>query len=117
MRSPTDPCVGVGSRHQSVDLGGREEADQFPVDPFVGDGEDPMDQAGVIGVSERRVSEQGVHGSESVVAGADAVVTVVFEVLEERSDQRRVEILYQQLGGGLPVRAWAKPSKSRNVSR
>jgi hypothetical protein len=42
---------------------------------------------------QREVGEQGVDGGESVVAGLRCVVAVVFEVIEEGGDERRVEIV------------------------
>ena len=41
---------------------------------------------------QRGVAEQGVDGGEPPVAGADRVVPVDLEVVQERGDQRRVEI-------------------------
>ena len=66
------------------------------------------------GQSQLRVAEQRVDGGQAQVAGVDAVVTVGFEVVQERADKLGVEIGQVQLGGGLPVRAWAKRNSSRS---
>ena len=52
---------------------------------------------GVLGVLERREPVEGVDRPEAGVAGSRAVAPVFFEVLEERADQRRVEIVDVQL--------------------
>jgi len=46
-------------------------------------------------------SEQGVDGGPPVVAGGGAVVAVAFEVVQERRDERRVELGDVQGGGRL----------------
>jgi hypothetical protein len=46
----------------------------------------------VLGVVQGEVGEQRVDRSEPVVAGRDRVAPNRLEVIEERGDQRRVEI-------------------------
>jgi hypothetical protein len=61
----------------------------------------------VLGVFECSEAVEGVDRAEARVARPDAVASVLFEMLEERADQRRVEIVEVQLErllGGLPVR-------------
>ena len=41
---------------------------------------------------QRGVAEQRMDRGQARIAGADAVVAVVFEVVEERADQWRVEV-------------------------
>jgi len=48
------------------------------------------------------VGEQGVDGRQAVVAAAGAVVPVLFEVVQECGDQRRVEVGDVQ-GAGCPA--------------
>jgi hypothetical protein len=45
------------------------------------------------------VGEQGVDRCQPVVAGADAVVPVLFEVLQERGDERGVQVGDVELAG------------------
>ena len=47
----------------------------------------------MLGVAQRGVAEQRVDRGEPGVAGADAVAALVLEVVQERADQRRVEIV------------------------
>jgi hypothetical protein len=55
----------------------------------------------VLGVVKRHVCEQRVDRREAVVATAHAVAASVLKVLQERSDQRRVELGDVQLAGRL----------------
>jgi hypothetical protein len=52
-------------------------------------------------VVQGEVGEQRVDRGETVVAGGDRVCPLSFEVLEERGDQRRVELCDVQLAGWL----------------
>jgi hypothetical protein len=51
-----------------------------------------LDQAGVLGVTQRAVLKERVDRGEANVARARAVVALVLEVLKERADRRRVEL-------------------------
>jgi len=51
-----------------------------------------LDRRRVFGVTQRGVAEQRVNRGEPVVAGADLVTALVLEVIEERADQRCVEV-------------------------
>ena len=51
------------------------------------------DRRQTLGVSERRVAVERVDRREPVVAGSDAVAARLLEVVEERADQRRVELV------------------------
>ena len=46
----------------------------------------------MLGVMQCEVGEQRVDGRQAVVAAAGGVVPVLFEVVQERGDQRRVEV-------------------------
>jgi len=77
------------------------------VGPFRRYRQDPLDVGGVFGVTQRGEPEQGVDRGEAGVVGADVVGAVVFEMVEERRDQRRVEVVdvepVGRLAGALPV--------------
>jgi hypothetical protein len=55
----------------------------------------------VLGAAQCRVAEHRVDRGEAGVAGPDAVAAVVFEVVQERGDDRRVEVGELQPGRGL----------------
>jgi hypothetical protein len=60
-----------------------------------------LDGSGVVGVVEGKVGEQRVDRRETVVARGHTVVTVVFEVVQERGDQRCVDLADVQSTGRL----------------
>ena len=89
----------VAGGEQRVDLGLGEVGDQRPVEAFGWDRQHPGDALGVFGVGQRGEAEQRVDRGQPGVAGADAVAALVFEVVEEAGDQRRVEVGEVQLRG------------------
>lgn len=91
--APAHPGGAVGSGQQRVDLGSGEERDELAVGALVRDGQHPLDELGVLGVAQRCVGEQRVHGGQPRVAGLHAVVALDFEVLQEGADQGGVEVL------------------------
>ena len=95
--STTEPGVAIGRGEEGVDLVVGEERDELSVGAFGRDGEHPLDQRRVFGMSQRRVGEQRVDGGQAVVAGAHAVVPFSFQVIEEGADHDRVEVLQAEL--------------------
>ena len=98
----------VAGSEQRVDLGLGEVGDEVALGPLVRDREYPLDRRGVLGVVERHVCEQRVDRREAVVAAADAVAAIFLEVVQERGDQRRVELGDVQLAGRLCRSAWRR---------
>ena len=92
-----EPGAFVGRGEQRCDLVAIEVADGVAFIPFGGDRHHPGDRVGVLGVLERRVPVEGMDRPQAGVAGSRAVAPVFFEMLEERADQRRVEIVDVQL--------------------
>src|SRR5450759_2480360 len=86
---PGAPLAGGDER---VDLRFGEVGDEVALEPLGRDGEDALDRGRMLGVAQCGIAEQGVDRREPVVAGADAVVPVRFEVLQERAHERGVEI-------------------------
>jgi len=72
----------------------------------------------VFGVPEGGVAKQRADRGQARVAGADSVAALVLEVIQERADQRRLEIVDIQivwrLAGSLGGEC---ASSSRNVLR
>jgi hypothetical protein len=65
----------------------------------VRDREHALDRRDVLGMAERQVREQRVDCRQAVVAGADAVAASCLEMVQEGSDQRRVELVDVQFAG------------------
>ena len=102
-----EPGAAVGRGEQRGDLGEVEVADGVALVAFGRDRHDPRDRVRVFGMFERGEPVERVDRPEPGVAGAGAVAAVLFEVGEERADQRRVEIVDVQLErllAGLVVR-------------
>jgi hypothetical protein len=55
----------------------------------------------VLGMTQGGEAEQRMHGGKAGVAGAHAVVPLRLEVVEERADERRVEVGEVELARGL----------------
>ena len=67
---------------------------------FGWDREHACDQRGVLGMTEAGEPVEGADRCQPGVAGADGVLPVVLEVLQERADQVGVELAEVELGGG-----------------
>ena len=93
MVAAPDPGGGVGRGQQRLDLGVGEERDDRFVVAFLWDRGDASDQLGVLGVAQGCVGEHRAQRRQAGVAGAGAVVALVFEVVEEREDDGGVEVL------------------------
>ncbi len=99
MVASAGPARLIAGSEEGVDLGLGEVGDEVAFGSLVRDREQPLDRRGVLRVVKRHVCEQRVHRREAVVAAADAVAASFLEVLQERGDQRRVELCDVQLAG------------------
>jgi hypothetical protein len=97
--APPGARGGVRCGEQRGGFGLGEVGDGLAVGPFGRDGHDALDDGCVVEVAQCREAEQRVDRGQPGVAGADAVAAVVFEVVEERADQRRVEVGDLERGG------------------
>ncbi len=77
---------------QALDLVAFEEPGLGGCDAFRRDGGDPLADAEHLGFARGDVVEQGVHRGESLVAGADVVAAVLFEVAQESDDPLEGEV-------------------------
>jgi hypothetical protein len=97
--APPGPGRLVAGGQQGVDLVLGEVGDEVALEAFGRDGEHALDRRGVLRVAQGGVAEQRVDGGEAVVASADAVVAVAFEVVQERCNGRGVEVADVELAG------------------
>ena len=88
-----DPAGAVRRGEQRVDLFRGEVGDDCAVEPFGRDRDHARDQRGVLGVAQRGEAEHRMDRRQPRVASPGAVPAFVLEMVEERGDQRRVEIL------------------------
>ena len=94
----SEPGGPVRRGEERVDLGLGEVGDVGAVIAFGRDLDHASDRRGVFGVPEGRVAAERVDRGESRVAGPGGVAAVCLEVVEERADQWRVEIVEVKLG-------------------
>lgn len=96
------PAFWIRCRQQGVDLRAGQERDGPLVEPLGWDVQDPLDEQGVFGVLEGGVGEQRPDRGQADVAGSGAVAALVFQVVEERGDHVRVQVVPVQLRRGGP---------------
>jgi hypothetical protein len=82
----------VRDGEQGLGLRTGEERDDRLVSPLGRDRQDPGDVGSVLGMAQRREAEQGVDRGQPGVTAADGVAPIVFEVVQERADHRRVQV-------------------------
>ena len=95
----TDPFRLVGGVEQRLELRVGEERDECLIVALGWDRQDALDRGGVLGVSQSGVAEQRADRRQARVAGADRVAALVLEVIQERADQRRLEIVDVEVAG------------------
>jgi hypothetical protein len=100
--APSGPGGGVRGGEQRGGFGLGEVGDELAVEPLGRDGRDPLDDGRVVEVTQGREAEQGMDRGQAGVAGTDAVAALVFEMVQERADQRGVEVGDLQAGGLFP---------------
>ena len=93
------PGAGVGGVEERFGFGSGEKRDGGPVGPFLWDGKDALDQLGVFGVLVGGVFVERSDRCEAGVAGAGAVVSFGFEVVEKPSDEGGVELADIEIRG------------------
>ena len=74
----TEPGAVVGRGQQGVDLVAGQEAHQFLLVTFGGDGQHPLDRLGVLRMPQGGVAEERVDRGEPGVAGGHAVASLGF---------------------------------------
>ena len=97
MVAPTQPGAAVGRGEQRLDLVEVEVGEARSLVAFEGDRDHPADRVKVLGVAQGGVLVERVDRRQPGVAGAGAVAAVCLEVVEERADQLRVEVVDVQL--------------------
>ena len=102
MIAPSDPGAPVRRGQQRIDLLGLEEADVAAMVSLARDGQDALDQLGVLWMAKGGIAVERADGGQAGVAGAGAVVPLLLEMGEEGADQAGVDVGHVQLGGSLP---------------
>jgi len=92
-----EPGAAVRGGEQRFDLLEVEVADGVALVAFGRDCHHSGDRVRVLGMLQGHVPVERVDRPEPGVAGADMVAAILFEMVEERADQQRVEIVDIQL--------------------
>lgn len=98
----TDPTLTVGLGEKNSDLIERQECDESAVEAFMRDGQDALNLITVLDLAQRGKAEEGVDGAQAGVPGADAIASLLFQVFEKSTDQRRIEIQEVEFGRDFP---------------
>src|SRR5699024_6455349 len=98
MVTSSKPGVPVWRGKQRIDLRMRQETNQSPSKAFAGNGEHALDLRRVSRKFERDVAEERVNRGEAQVAATYTQPALLLQVVEERDDQRRMDLFEGQLG-------------------
>jgi hypothetical protein len=85
-----EPVGPVRDGEDRLDLGPGQEGHVGAFEALGWDGQYPLDETGVGRFPDSGIAEQRVHRHESGVAGALAVVPLLFQMVEEGGDERGV---------------------------
>jgi len=100
--SPAFPAGLIRGGEQGIDFGGGQERHDSFVEPFRGDRQHALDEQRVLGVAQGGVGEQRADRCQAHVAGPGAVVSLAFEVVQERGDRAGVQVVPVEPGGHRP---------------
>ena len=87
------PCASIRRRKQRVDFRAAQKTDQLARESLARDREHSLDLHRVGRQFERRVAKEGMDRGESQIAAPNAQAAAGLEVLQERGDQRCVDLL------------------------
>jgi hypothetical protein len=93
--APAKPGALIRCCQQGLHFRPREELDQASREPFVGNGEHPLDLCSMGGKLERGVPKEGMERGEAQIPSAHAD-SVPLHVIQKRHDQGGVDILESQ---------------------
>jgi hypothetical protein len=102
MISLPNPGVAVRHRKKGFDLGSSEEVDQRSRVPFAWNGQHPLDESGVLRRLQSGVAEERMDRSEPQIAGARAIRTCGFQMIQKRRQEWGGQILKGELGRWAP---------------
>jgi len=95
--SPPGPGRPIRDSQQRADFRLGQEGHEPSVEALGRDGENALDEGGMIGMAKSGVSEQRADRGEPSVASARAIFPLVLQIVEEGADQRGIEIVDIQL--------------------
>jgi hypothetical protein len=99
--SPTEPGREIRRGEQSVLLGAGQRGDELALGLLARNREDPLGDGAVGRLLQGDEAEERMDGGQASVSGANAIAPVRLEMLQERDDERSVEIGHEQSRRGL----------------
>ena len=93
------PCLSIRCCKQRVDLRAAEKADRLARESLARNREHSLDLRCVCRQLERRVAKEGMDRGQSQIAASNAQAPAGLELVEERNDQRGVNLLESQARG------------------
>ena len=93
MIAAAHPGISVWSRQQCIDLRPGEEAHQRTRLAFVGNRQHALDQSSILGCFQRTIAKKRPNRSQSQITTPCRVRTSAFQVIQKRSQKRRLEVL------------------------
>jgi hypothetical protein len=117
MISLSNPRVAVHRPQKRFDFGPAQKVDQSSGVPFAWDSQHPLDESGVLRCLQSGVAEERMNGSEPQIAGARAIRTGAFQMIQKRCQEGGGQILKVSLDGGHLNRLSANLSSRLKVSR
>ncbi len=97
--SPSDPSGGIRCSQKGLHLYLGKEVHGCPHVALGRNRKYPLAIEGVRWLAEGHIAEEGVKGCQSRVPGANGAAALVFEVVEERSQESLVEFLHTEIRG------------------
>src|SRR5580693_8302395 len=97
----TQPCRPIGRSEDRLDLRACQEVHLSLVVALARYGEYALDQRTVCRLLERHESEEGADGSQAEVTRPGAGTALRLEIAQERTDERRIQIVERQHRWGL----------------
>jgi len=93
MIPPPPPRSPVGRSQKRFDFGSRQEPNQSAFMTLTGNGKHPLDKPGVLRAFQGRVPKEGTDYGYAKVPGSHGIGAIAFKAVEERPDERRVQVL------------------------
>jgi hypothetical protein len=96
--SSANPSASVRSGKKHLDFFAGEELHWPALEPLARNGEHPLTEQRVRGLSQRDVFEEAVNRSQTRIAGTRAVPALSFEVVEELRYERCIDVFESEAG-------------------
>src|SRR5271169_534738 len=99
MIAAAQPSISIGSRQQRIDFRPGEEAYERTRLSLVGNHKHSLNQSRVLRRLECGIAKKGTDRSQAQIATPGTVRTAAFQVIQERSQEWRGQVLQGQLRG------------------